>query len=53
VVQVSAHDAKESDMNATSLVPSVQPGAGVIVGVDPAKNVFQLCVADAQALLER
>lgn len=34
-------------MNATSLVPSVQPTAGVIVGVDLAKSVFQLCVADA------
>jgi transposase len=47
MVRVLAHDAKESDMNATSLVPLVQPGAGVIVGVDLAKNVFQLCVADA------
>ena len=34
-------------MNATSLAPSVQPEAGVIVGLDLAKNVFQLCVADA------
>lgn len=34
-------------MNATSLVPAVQSGAGVIVGVDLAKSVFQLCVADA------
>lgn len=34
-------------MNATSLVPAVQSGAGVIVGVDLAKSVFQLCVSDA------
>ncbi|MEY2873105.1 MAG: hypothetical protein RLZZ373_476 [Pseudomonadota bacterium] len=34
-------------MNATSLAISVQPDAGAIVGVDLAKNVFQLCVADA------
>ena len=34
-------------MNATSLAVSVQPDAGAIVGVDLAKNVFQLCVADA------
>ena len=34
-------------MNATSLAVSVQPEAGVIVGVALAKNVFQLCVADA------
>lgn len=34
-------------MNATSVCPSVQSTAGVIVGVDLAKNVFQLCVADA------
>ena len=34
-------------MNATSLAVSVQSTAGVIVGVDLAKNVFQLCVADA------
>jgi transposase len=47
VVRVSAHDAKESDMNATSLAVSVQSTDGVIVGVDLAKNVFQLCVADA------
>jgi transposase len=47
VVRVSAHDAKEPDMNATSLAVSVQPGAGVIVGVDLAKTVFQLCVADS------
>jgi transposase len=47
VVRVSAHDAKESDMNATSLVRSAQCGAALIVGVDVAKNVFQLCVADA------
>ena len=35
-------------MNATSVCPSVQSTAGVIVGVDLAKNVFQLCVADAR-----
>lgn len=34
-------------MNATSVCASVQSTAGVIVGVDLAKNVFQLCVADA------
>ena len=34
-------------MNATSVCPSVQSTAGVIVGVDLAKSVFQLCVADA------
>ena len=34
-------------MNATSLAIPVQPDAGAIVGVDLAKNVFQLCVADA------
>jgi transposase len=34
-------------MIATSVCPSVQSTAGVIVGVDLAKNVFQLCVADA------
>lgn len=34
-------------MNATSLAVSVQSTGGVIVGVDLAKNVFQLCVADA------
>ena len=34
-------------MNATSLAVSVQSTDGVIVGVDLAKNVFQLCVADA------
>ena len=34
-------------MNATSVCPSVQSTTGVIVGVDLAKNVFQLCVADA------
>lgn len=34
-------------MNATSLCPSIQSGAGVIVGVDLAKSVFQLRVADA------
>lgn len=33
-------------MNATSLAVAVQPEAGAIVGVDLAKNVFQLCVAD-------
>ena len=33
-------------MNATSLAVSVQPDAGMIVGVDLAKSVFQLCVAD-------
>jgi hypothetical protein len=48
VVRVSAHDAKESDMNATSLAVCVQPGAGVIVGVDLAKTVFALCVADSR-----
>jgi transposase len=47
VVRVSAHDAKESDMNATSLAVRVQPGADVIVGVDLAKSVSQLCVADS------
>jgi transposase len=47
MVQVLAHDTKESDMNATSLASNVQPDAGLIVGVDLAKNVFQLCVADA------
>jgi transposase len=46
VVQVSAREAKESDMNATSVVSAVQSGAGVVVGVDLAKSVFQLCVAD-------
>lgn len=35
-------------MNATSLGVSIQPRAGEIVGVDLAKSVFQLCVADAQ-----
>lgn len=34
-------------MNATSLAVRVQPGADVIVGVDLAKSVFQLCVADS------
>lgn len=34
-------------MNATSLAPSAQPEAGAIVGLDLAKNVFQLCVANA------
>ncbi|MCO5125088.1 MAG: hypothetical protein M9915_15260 [Rhizobacter sp.] len=34
-------------MNATSVAVSVQSGAGVLVGVVLAKNVFQLCVADA------
>ena len=34
-------------MNATSLAIPVQPDAGAIVGVDLAKNVFQLCLADA------
>jgi len=34
-------------MNATSLAVSVQSTEGVIVGVDLAKNVFQLCVAEA------
>jgi hypothetical protein len=48
VVRVSAHDAKESDMNATSLAVSVQSNDGLIVGVDLAKNVFQFCVADAR-----
>lgn len=33
-------------MDATSPAPSIQPSAGTIVGVDLAKNVFQLCVAD-------
>jgi len=33
-------------MNATSLGASVQSTGGLIVGVDLAKNVFQLCVAD-------
>ena len=33
-------------MNATSLVCAVQSGAGVVVGIDLAKSVFQLCVAD-------
>jgi transposase len=47
MVQVLAHDTKESDMNATSLASNVQPAAGLIVGVDLAKNVFQLCVANA------
>jgi transposase len=46
VVRVSAREAKESDMNATSVVSAVQSGAGVVVGVDLAKSVFQLCVAD-------
>jgi transposase len=35
-------------MNATSLAVSVQSTDGLIVGVDLAKNVFQLCVADAR-----
>lgn len=35
-------------MDATSLAPAVQSHGGVIVGVDLAKNVFQLCVADAR-----
>jgi len=35
-------------MNATSLASNVQPDTGLIVGVDLAKNVFQLCVADAR-----
>jgi transposase len=48
VVRVSAHDAKESEMDATSLAPAVQSHGGVIVGVDVAKTVFQLCVADAR-----
>jgi hypothetical protein len=43
---LSAHDVKESDMNATSLAASVQSTASWIVGVDLAKSVFQLCVAD-------
>jgi transposase len=47
VVRVPAQDTKESAMNATSLARSAQSGAEVIVGVDLAKNVFQLCVADA------
>lgn len=47
MVRVSAREAKESAMNATSLVPAVQSTGGVIVGVDLAKSVFQLCVADA------
>lgn len=34
-------------MNATSVCPLVQSTTGVIVGVDLAKSVFQLCVADA------
>lgn len=34
-------------MHATSLAVSVQFAGGVIVGVDLARNVFQLCVADA------
>ena len=34
-------------MNAKSVAASVQSGAGVVVGVDLAKNVFQPCVADA------
>jgi transposase len=33
-------------MNATSLARDTQSAAGVIVGVDLAKSVFQLCVAD-------
>jgi transposase len=47
VVRVSAQDTKESTMNATGLARSAQSGAEVIVGVDLAKNVFQICVADA------
>lgn len=35
-------------MDATSLAATVQSHGGVIVGVDLAKNVFQLCVADAR-----
>ena len=35
-------------MNATSLAVSVQPADAMIVGVDLAKTVFQLCVADGQ-----
>lgn len=35
-------------MNATSLAACVQSTAGAIVGVDLAKNVFALCVADAR-----
>src|SRR4051794_4767400 len=34
-------------MDATSVCPSSQSATGVIVGVGLAKNVFQLCVADA------
>jgi len=34
-------------MNATGLACSDQSAAGCIVGVDLAKSVFQLCVADA------
>ena len=34
-------------MNATSVAFRFNPTAGVIVGVDLAKSVFQLCVADA------
>ena len=35
-------------MNATSLAVSVQSTEGVVVGVDLAKTVFALCVADSR-----
>jgi len=51
MVWVPAHDAKESEMDAISAAAALQPRRpedGLIVGVDLAKNVFQLVVADAQ-----
>jgi transposase len=44
----TATNPKESDMNATSRIANVQSTSGVIVGVDIAESVFQLCEADTK-----
>jgi hypothetical protein len=53
VVRVSAYTAKGSDVNGTSVAVSVQSTDGVIVGVDPAKTVFALRMADVALALRR
>lgn len=48
VVWRTATNPKESDMNATSRIANIQSTSGVIVGVDIAESVFQLCEADTK-----
>lgn len=42
----TALNPKESEMNATARIQKIQSCTGVVVGVDIAESVFQLCEAD-------